>query len=59
MAVFLGDKRVCVIIDGAKCDIEFYSENLIADGTLLITADDYILQDIEGTYITAKEGDNG
>lgn len=59
MAVFLGDKRVHVIIDGAKYDIEFYSENLITDGVLLVSADDCILQDVEGTYITAKEGDNG
>ena len=55
MAVFLGNKKVQVVIDGAKCDIEFYSENLITDGVLLLSADDYILQDVNGAYITAEE----
>ena len=59
MSTFLGNDKVRVFIGGIEYNIEFYSENLITNGVVLLSADGYILQDVEGTYITAKEGDNG
>lgn len=55
MALYLGGEKVRIRIDGAESKIEFYSENLITNGVLVLSADDYILQDVEGVYITAKE----
>lgn len=59
MSTFLGNDKVRVFIGGIEYNIEFYSENLITNGVLLLSADDYILQDTKGTYITAKEENNG
>lgn len=55
MAIYLGSEKQKLILDGVVCHINIYSETPIINGISLLSADNYLLIDSNGLYITAKE----
>lgn len=55
MALYLGEDKVKLNLDGIVYFLNLYSEILILNGIRLLSSDDYILQDSNGLYLTAKE----
>lgn len=55
MALYLGGEKVTLILDNAKCQLNLYSEKPITNGIILLSADGYMLKDLNGLYVTAKE----
>lgn len=58
MALAMGNDKVRIYLDGVLYRLNLYSATPIANGILLVTADDYIIKDVNGLFITAKEEDN-
>ena len=52
MALYLGDKKVKIFVNGDKVTIP---QNFMANRVKLLTSDDYVLKDINGLYLTIKE----
>lgn len=57
MALYFGEEKVKINIDGTV-----YCANLLATipiiyGVKLLSFDNYILKDLNGLYLTAEEGD--
>ena len=58
MALYLGSDKVKVNLGSSASIINFYSTTFITNGALLLSSEGYILQDSNGTYLTAvKEAD--
>lgn len=58
MALHLGSyENLIVNLAGVAYNIQFYTELPITNGVRLISSDNYILKDINGIYLTAKEED--
>lgn len=57
MALYLGSTRVQITLDNVVYNVNSYSEKYITNSILLLSADDYILQDLDGIYIVAEEGE--
>lgn len=57
MALYLGSTKVQIILDGVIYNVNSYFENYFTDSILLLSSDDYILQDLNGVYIVAEEGE--
>ena len=55
MALYLGNSRVKINTGNAVYSMQLFSKSLITNGIKLLTSDGYILQDLNGTYLTAKE----
>lgn len=55
MALYLGNgEKVKVHFDQHTFNLNMYTP-LMVNGIVLISADNYILKDINGVYLTAKE----
>ena len=57
MALYLGSTRVQITLDNVVYNVNSYSEKYITNSILLLSADDYTLQDLDGIYIVAEEGE--
>lgn len=57
MALYLGTNKVKINVDGKTYRLNLLSTIPTIIGTRLLTPDDYILKDINGLYITAKESE--
>lgn len=58
MALYLGNsEELKVYINGVKYKFNLYSNELIINSNVLLSSDDFILRDINGIYLTAKESD--
>ena len=55
MALYLGNNRVKINIDGVKYSTNSPIVGITFEGVRLLTSDDYILTDSSYTYICAKE----
>ena len=55
MALYLGSEKVKLIFDNTKYQLNLYSEKLITNGIILLSSDGYMLKDLDGLYLTAKE----
>lgn len=53
MAVYLGSNKIEVNIDGIVYDVNFYASTV--NNAFLISSDDYMLVDIDGKYLIARE----
>lgn len=57
MALYLGSTRVQITLDNVVYNVNSYSEKYITNSILLLSADDYTLQDLDSIYIVAEEGE--
>ena len=57
MALYLGSDKVKINLDGVTYCLNLYSTTLIINGICLLSLDNYLLKDINGLYITAKESE--
>jgi hypothetical protein len=57
MALYLGDNKVKINLNGIMCSLNLFSSNLILNGVLLLSSEGYILRDSNGLYLTTKESD--
>ena len=55
MALYLGDNKIKININGAAYHLNLFSSNLILNGVALLSSDDYILQDSEGVYLVIDD----
>lgn len=57
MALYLGNDKITINLNDVMYLLNVYSSELIINGVLLLSSDDYILRDINGLYLTAKEAE--
>ena len=57
MALYLGNEQVKLWLGEVPYCLNLVSSTLILNGVRLLTLDGYILRDLNGRYLTAKEGD--
>ena len=57
MALYLGDSKVKINLDNSTYTLNLYSSSPVVNGILLNSSDSYILKDVNGLYLTAKEGE--
>lgn len=55
MALYLGNNKVKINLNGIVCSLNLFSSNLILNGILLLSSENYILKDSNGVFLTAKE----
>lgn len=57
MALYLGNNKVKLNVDGVLYYLNLFSETPIFGGIRLLSSENYILKDSNGLYITAKESE--
>ena len=57
MALYLGDNKIKINLNGIVCSLNLFSSNLILNGVLLLASEGYILRDSNGLYLTTKESE--
>ena len=57
MALYLGNQKVKLNLNGAAYKLNIFSTASIINGTILLSSDNYILKDSNGLYITLKESE--
>ena len=57
MALYLGNDKVKVNLNGLLYDVNFHSEIPITNDIRLLSSEGYILKDSNGLYLTAKKED--
>lgn len=57
MALYLGNEKIKININGIVYNLNLFSETLILNGDILLSSDDYILKDSNGLYLTTKDGE--
>lgn len=57
MALYMGNEQVKLWLGEVPYCLNLVSSTLILNGVRLLTLDGYILRDLNGRYLTAKEGD--
>lgn len=57
MALYLGNKKVKINLNGIVYSLNLFSSNLILNGVVLLSSENYILRDSNGLYLTTKESD--
>lgn len=59
MALYLGTNKVKINLDGMirKIAILKDTEDTLLSGIKLLSFDEYVLKDMNGLYITAKDGE--
>lgn len=55
MALYLGNNKVKIYLDSALRKLNLYSKTPITNGVVLLSAEGYILKDLNGLFITAKK----
>lgn len=54
MALYLGEDKVKLNLDGIVYFLDLYSEMPVFNGGILLSSDGYILQDLNGLYLTVN-----
>lgn len=57
MALYLGNDKVKINLDGAAYHLNLVVVTPSIDGVKLLTSDGYELKDLNGLYLTSKEGE--
>lgn len=57
MALYLGNDKIKINLDGIVYCLNLAPINVITNNIRLLSSDNYILQDSNGIYLLAKEGD--
>jgi hemin uptake protein HemP len=57
MALYLGENKVKINLDGVVYYLNLFSETPITNGIRLLSSDNYILTDSNGVYLTVKESE--
>lgn len=59
MALYLGKNKVRINLNSTLCNIYIsaITEQPSTEGIILLSADNYILQDLNGLFITAEKED--
>jgi hypothetical protein len=57
MALYLGEDKVKINLDGVVYCLNLFSEIPITNGIRLLSSDNYILTDSSKVYLTVKEGE--
>ena len=57
MALYLGENKVKINLDGVVYCLNLFSETPITNGIRLLSSDNYILTDSNGVYLTIKESE--
>ena len=57
MALYLGNDKIKINLDGIAYCLNLAPINVITNNIRLLSSDNYILQDSNGIYLLAKEGD--
>lgn len=55
MALYLGNEKIQLHIGDMMCILNLYSSTLIINGIKLLSSENYVLKDVNGLYLTAKE----
>ena len=55
MALYLGDKKLVVKVNGQKNKLIAMASQVITNGKRLISSDGYTLLDRNGTYLTVQD----
>lgn len=57
MALYLGDNKVKINLNGIVYSLNLFSSNPILNGVSLLSSEGYILRDSNGLYLTTKESE--
>ena len=57
MALYLGGSGQKINLDGKTYCLNILTKTIITESALLLSLDNYILQDNNGLYLTIKEND--
>lgn len=57
MALYLGEYKVKINLDGIVYYLNISPSTPIVNGVRLLSSENYILKDLNGLYLTAKEDD--
>ena len=57
MALYLGDKKVKINMDGIVCFLNLISDEHFLNKLMLFSHDNYMLKDANGIYLTVKESE--
>ena len=57
MALYLGENKLKIYLDGIAYDLKFIPETFIVYGIKLLSSDNYTLRDVNGLYLTSKESE--
>ena len=58
MALYLGNsEKLKINLNGKIYNLNLYSPEVILNGVVLLSSNDYILKDINGLYLTVKESE--
>lgn len=55
MALYLGENKIKINLNGIVCSLNLFSLTPITNGDLLLSSDDYILQDSNGIYLIPND----
>lgn len=55
MALYLGIEKQQLNVDGIVYCLNLFSATSIVNGIKLLSSENYVLKDINGLYLTAKE----
>lgn len=55
MALYFGSEKVEIHLNGVLYDLNSFFKTPTLNGVLLLSSDDYIIKDVNGLYLTAKE----
>lgn len=58
MALYLGNNKIKINFNGTICCLHISEKAPTITGIKLLTSDNYVLKDLNGLYLTAKEGEN-
>ena len=57
MALYLGGEKAKINLGGVACSLNVFSSSQVENGVMLLSSDDYILKDVNGLLLLAKELD--
>jgi hypothetical protein len=57
MALYLGEDKIKINLNGIMYYLNLFSLKPITNGVLLLSSEDYILIDSNGLYLTTKESE--
>ena len=57
MALYLGDSKVKINLNGIVYSLNLFSSNPILNGVVLLSSENYILKDSNGVFLTTKESE--
>lgn len=57
MALYLGSDKQKINLDGHIYYLNLFSKIIITNNDILLSSDNYILQDLNGLYLTTKENE--